>query len=135
VTGYGRESARANWVGFGDDVAAAAGLVADGVGNPMFIGDAIADPLAGLTAAASAFACLAAGGGFLVDASLFSAAGFVAAAAPIKDAAMVKKRDGAWILCSNEWSGPVREPQATPVRGRARPLGADNDAILQTVLA
>jgi hypothetical protein len=83
ITGYGRESARANWVGFGDDVAAAAGLVADGAVGPMFIGDAIADPLAGLAAVASAFACLAVGGGFLVDASLFTAARFVATAPAI----------------------------------------------------
>lgn len=83
VTGYGRNGVRANWVGFGDDVAAAAGLVA-GDKSPMFVGDAIADPLAGLLAAASAFACLAAGGGFLVDASLFFAAHFVATAPQIE---------------------------------------------------
>jgi CoA-transferase family III len=83
VTGYGRNGERANWVGFGDDVATAAGLVANAATDPMFIGDAIADPLAGLTAAASAFACLAAGGGFLIDASLYTAARFVATAPQI----------------------------------------------------
>jgi hypothetical protein len=79
VTGYGRSGERANWVGFGDDVAAAAGLIAVDADGPHFVGDAIADPLAGLTATASAFACLAAGGGFLIDTSLFAAAAFVAA--------------------------------------------------------
>jgi hypothetical protein len=49
ITAAGRAS---NRIGFGDDVAAAAGLVArDADGLPVFVGDAIADPLTGLTAA------------------------------------------------------------------------------------
>jgi crotonobetainyl-CoA:carnitine CoA-transferase CaiB-like acyl-CoA transferase len=52
ITAAGRASDR---VGFGDDVAAAAGLVAaDHEGRPVFVGDAIADPLTGLVAAALA---------------------------------------------------------------------------------
>ena len=48
ITAFGRDS---NRIGFGDDVAAAAGLVAlDDAGDPVFCGDAIADPLTGLTA-------------------------------------------------------------------------------------
>lgn len=50
ITAGGRGGDR---VGFGDDVAAAAGLLAvDGDGAPVFVGDALADPLTGLTAAA-----------------------------------------------------------------------------------
>ena len=49
ITAYGRADDR---VGFGNDVAAGSGLVAmDGDGQPVFCGDAIADPLTGLTAA------------------------------------------------------------------------------------
>jgi len=52
ITAAGRAS---NRIGFGDDVAAAAGLVAlDHEGLPVFVGDAIADPLTGLAAAALA---------------------------------------------------------------------------------
>jgi hypothetical protein len=52
ITAAGRASDR---IGFGDDVAAAAGLVAlDHEGLPVFVGDAIADPLTGLAAAALA---------------------------------------------------------------------------------
>jgi crotonobetainyl-CoA:carnitine CoA-transferase CaiB-like acyl-CoA transferase len=48
ITAYGRESDR---VGFGDDVAAASGLVVAGEdGTPYFCGDALADPLTGLVA-------------------------------------------------------------------------------------
>jgi hypothetical protein len=62
ITAYGRASDR---VGFGDDVAAGTGLVArDADGVPLFCGDAIADPLTGLAAAALA-ACAPAAGALL----------------------------------------------------------------------
>jgi len=62
ITAYGRASDR---VGFGDDVAAGAGLVAcDADGLPLFAGDAIADPLTGLAAAVAA-ACAPAAGALL----------------------------------------------------------------------
>ncbi|MBY6687773.1 CoA transferase [Rhodococcus sp. BP-149] len=52
ITADGRSS---NRIGFGDDVAASAGLVAHEKGEgPSFVGDAIADPLTGLRAAVCA---------------------------------------------------------------------------------
>lgn len=51
ITAAGRAS---NRIGFGDDVAAGAGLVANDLHGPVFVGDAIADPMAGLTAAVEA---------------------------------------------------------------------------------
>ncbi|MFB7890629.1 CoA transferase [Microbacterium sp. NPDC056044] len=66
ITAAGRAGDR---VGFGDDVAAAAGLVAvDAEGAPVFAGDAIADPLTGLTAAA--LAASATDGGVVWDCSM-----------------------------------------------------------------
>ena len=50
VTGYGRFSAP-HRVGFGDDAAAGANLLAEVDGALWFIGDAIADPITGATAA------------------------------------------------------------------------------------
>ena len=68
ITGHGWASDR---VAFGDDAAAAGGLVRWTAGGaPRFIGDAVADPLAGMAAAAAAMGALAAGGGVLVDVSL-----------------------------------------------------------------
>jgi crotonobetainyl-CoA:carnitine CoA-transferase CaiB-like acyl-CoA transferase len=65
ITAAGRSSDR---IGFGDDVAASAGLVAhDDRGAPVFCGDAIADPLTGLTAAALALTAPANGSGMLWD--------------------------------------------------------------------
>ena len=51
ITGHGRDGANTMRVGFGDDAAAAGGLVDWVDGTPHFVGDAVADPLAGLTAA------------------------------------------------------------------------------------
>lgn len=72
LTGHGRELPGADWVAFGDDAAAAGGLcVATGAPDaPLFCGDAVADPLAGLHAAVAALASFGLGGGHLVDVSL-----------------------------------------------------------------
>lgn len=68
ITGYGRSGDAAAKVAFGDDAAVAGGLVGhDEAGLPVFCGDAIADPMSGLCAAAGAFECVAAGGGALVE--------------------------------------------------------------------
>jgi hypothetical protein len=65
ITAYGRSSDR---IGFGDDVAAANGLVAVGEnGTPYFCGDAIADPLTGLIAAELALSAPESGRGRLFD--------------------------------------------------------------------
>jgi hypothetical protein len=85
LTAYGRTGPWSNAVGFGDDCAAGAGLIVhDEAGDPMFVGDALADPVAGLMAASAGFAVLAAGGGALVDVALREAAGFIAQA-PLVD--------------------------------------------------
>lgn len=62
ITGYGSFGPWQNRVGFGDDLAAAGGLVDEG---PSFVGDAIADPLTGLVAAAAALNVAKMSGGFL----------------------------------------------------------------------
>ncbi|MFA7586030.1 MAG: CoA transferase, partial [Novosphingobium sp.] len=54
ITGHGAQGSPADWVGFGDDCGVAGGLskaLADVTGRPGFVGDAIADPLTGITAA------------------------------------------------------------------------------------
>jgi crotonobetainyl-CoA:carnitine CoA-transferase CaiB-like acyl-CoA transferase len=71
ISGYGWLGADADRVAFGDDAAAAGGLVRwTAQGQPRFLGDALADPVTGLAAAAGALAALEEGGGILVDAAL-----------------------------------------------------------------
>ncbi len=67
LTGYGAHGERATRVAFGDDAAVAGGLV--GVG-PAFVGDAIADPLTGLSATQAVLDSLRRGGGEVVEVSL-----------------------------------------------------------------
>ncbi len=67
VTGHGRGSAR---IAFGDDAAVAGGLVHHDPDGPRFRGDALADPLSGLAAAAAALELLAAGEGGLVEVAM-----------------------------------------------------------------
>ncbi len=128
VTAYGWSS---NRVGYGDDVAAATGLVAwhPADGSPRFAGDAIADPLCGLEAAARTLDCLAQGGRWFVDASL---AGAAAATGPSPDlAALATRRDGQWFYEGE----PVARPCARFGEALARPLGADTDRVLGVLAA
>ncbi|MBU1376776.1 MAG: CoA transferase [Alphaproteobacteria bacterium] len=76
ITGYGWHAAP-DRVAFGDDAAAAGGLVRwTATGEPNFLGDALADPLTGLAAAIGILEALGRRGGRLVAASLaYSAAG------------------------------------------------------------
>jgi hypothetical protein len=69
ITGYGwGEPGR---VAFGDDAAAAGGLVRwTRVGAPHFLGDALSDPLSGLVASAETLRSLATGGGELIDVAM-----------------------------------------------------------------
>ncbi|MFZ4603530.1 MAG: CoA transferase [Caulobacterales bacterium] len=80
ITAHGWRGRGAGRVGFGDDCAAAGGLVGRGrEGAPRFLGDALADPLTGMMAAVAATRAIEAGGGVLVDAALARvAAGFAA---------------------------------------------------------
>lgn len=71
ITAYGRTGPWRDRVGFGDDCAAAGGLVtwtADG--SPAFVADAVADPLTGMVAAALVAEAVAAGGGVVLDVAL-----------------------------------------------------------------
>lgn len=70
VSGYGWTGDAPDRVAFGDDAAAAGGLVDWVDGEPHFHGDAVADPLTGIAAAVGALRALDQGGGVLVDAPL-----------------------------------------------------------------
>ena len=73
ITAHGRNGAAAEHIGFGDDAAMAGGLGAamqSGWGEVLFAGDAIADPLTGITAALAAWAGWRRGGGCLIALAL-----------------------------------------------------------------
>jgi hypothetical protein len=80
ITGYGWAGEAGTRVAFGDDAAAAGGLVRRTSDGPRFLGDALADPVTGLAAAIGALRGLEAGGGVLVDAALARCAAGAASA-------------------------------------------------------
>lgn len=79
ITGHGTDGERANWVAFGDDAAVAGGLVGGTDADPVFCGDAIADPLTGLHAALAIAESLHQGGGEVIELSMAAVAATYAA--------------------------------------------------------
>ncbi|GFG63743.1 CoA transferase [Mycobacterium kubicae] len=111
LNGYGANCRRP---AFGDDAAVAGGLV--GVG-PVFCADAVADPLAGLEAAAAVLGSLHRGGGELINVSMAAVAASYAA-----------------LPTDPPVSPHPAPPPAAPRPARAAaPLGADNEAVHRLV--
>lgn len=104
-------------VGFGDDTAAAGGLVVWDEGTPLFCADAIADPLCGAMAAVACLRAVYAGVGGRYALSLSGAASVVARGID---------RHG---VC-NDSAATVELPRARPIVQEAAPLGAHTDAVL-----
>ncbi|MFC4942913.1 CoA transferase [Pseudonocardia sp. GCM10023141] len=124
ITAAGRDSHR---VGFGDDVAAAAGLVAlDALGGPVFCGDAIADPLTGLTAAALAVTVPP---GRLLDIAMAAVVADTLDPGPVGAAPAARRHGTGWVVDAGG-PVPVAEPRRRTVAGEARVGGADTSAVL-----
>jgi crotonobetainyl-CoA:carnitine CoA-transferase CaiB-like acyl-CoA transferase len=132
ITGYGRREPEANWIAYGDDASAAAGLAA-ATGDPdapVFCGDAIADPLTGLHAAVSALAHLRAGEGALLDLALRDVTAHCLGLASARDGACVEARPGGFEVVAGLERAAVSAPRAALPTGRTRPLGADTTSVL-----
>ena len=128
ISAYGRTGDHAQRIGFGDDVAAAAGLVAvdPESGTTVFCGDALADPLAGMTAAVLALDGFLHGHGQLIDLSMADVA---AATLDGTISAAAVAIEGAWHLTSPDGSVVVSDPTARRPRGCAAALGQDTDSV------
>lgn len=114
ITGHGRTGAAGMRPAFGDDAAAAGGLLAWDDQGPVPVGDAVADPLTGAYGAVAALACLASPRGWLVELSLARAA--ASAAALVGDGSAA--------------GAPLTPPRARTPAGTAADLGADTVAVL-----
>jgi crotonobetainyl-CoA:carnitine CoA-transferase CaiB-like acyl-CoA transferase len=108
ITGHGAVGEQANWVAFGDDAAVSGGLVDGTESEPVFCGDAIADPLTGLHGALEIAESLHRGGGELIELSMAAVAATYAA-----------DDRSAETHCATT---PLPSPPASA-------LGADNDAV------
>jgi hypothetical protein len=78
ITAHGATGEQAMRVGFGDDCAAAGGLLEWEDHAPFFMGDALADPCCGLIAAIAALECLAERQAGLLEVSLAGCAAWIA---------------------------------------------------------
>jgi crotonobetainyl-CoA:carnitine CoA-transferase CaiB-like acyl-CoA transferase len=134
ITAYGRTGPWANRVGFGDDAAAAAGLVAidPETATPVPVGDAIADPLAGVHAAVAALASMIGGGSRIIDVSLRDVAAMTLVQPPSTGAAGARayRVAGGWEVAGPEGPVLVEPPQLRSATGAAAPSGAHTDAVL-----
>jgi crotonobetainyl-CoA:carnitine CoA-transferase CaiB-like acyl-CoA transferase len=129
ITAHGRVGAAGMWIGFGDDAAVAGGLsaaMAEAWNESLIAGDAIADPLTGITAALAGWASWLDGGGRVVSLAL---ADVVAHACSLHrvDAHGVRS----WQMLAEADLEPLYA-LPTPL-GRAHDLGADNAALLSTL--
>jgi hypothetical protein len=120
ITAHGRTGAAANRVGFGDDAAVSGRLLVDG-DPPMFVADAVADPLTGLVAAVYGADLLAGDRAAVVEVPLARVAAW--AAGP-SCAAPVRRRGDGWAVgVEGEWV-PVASPRHRPIPPAAPPVGA-----------
>ncbi|WP_068273019.1 CoA transferase [Aldersonia kunmingensis] len=122
ITARGRES---NAVGFGDDVAAAAGLVVPAGSDLLPCGDALADPLAGVRAAAAAADALFAENARMIDVSMLHVAA-EAADGPSEDHRVHRSGETWWVETARG-RFPVADPVARRPPAPASALGADNE--------
>lgn len=124
ITGYGRRSPQRDWIAYGDDAGVAAGLswlMGGDRGDPVFCGDAIADPLTGLHGALAAQAAWLQGGGVLLDIALRDVVGWCIGMGPTEP-----------VLesCGIE----AKPPMARSPHARAAPPGADTTRVLRELL-
>ncbi len=118
ITAHGRRGAAGKRVGFGDDCAVAGALVATDSHQPVFCGDAIADPLAGILAAAATLSALSMRQRVVIDVALSRVArAFGAPPDPcVAD-------DG---MCADSSALSAVRPRARTRSGTAPALGAHN---------
>lgn len=110
ISGYGSHGENGRRPAFGDDAAVAGGLVRWADNGPAFCGDAIADPLTGITCAHSILESLARGGGELIEIAMAEVAASYAALPAVQER-------------------PDLAPTPPGFRAVAHELGADNEAV------
>jgi len=111
ITGYGAADPEA--IAFGDDAAVAGGLVAwDDRGSPGFCGDAIADPISGITAAVAVLESMIEGGGVHVQLSLAASCAALLNPTSWREHRRVAQRfaQGSWFVGVNEPTYQVATP-------------------------
>jgi crotonobetainyl-CoA:carnitine CoA-transferase CaiB-like acyl-CoA transferase len=129
LTAYGRGGTWQNRVGFGDDVAVAAHLVAGSDSAPLLCGDAAADPIAGLHAAVAAAGSLLSDRSHFIDVSMRDSVASTLDGGRDKELVASEAGDE-WLLRIGPATVPVAAPRSRGASGAVRPLGADTEEVL-----
>lgn len=126
VTGHGATGEPANWVGIGNDCAVAGGLsraLAEVTGEIGFVGDAIADPLTGITGAREALRAYEGGEAQRIGLSMSAIVAMVLAEERAFDAALLEAELRAWGgACGQPFPCVPRRA----LQAEVRQPGADN---------
>ncbi|BFM07785.1 CoA transferase [Halioxenophilus aromaticivorans] len=129
ITGYGRQGPQAEWIAYGDDAGVAAGLAwacTGEQGPPVFCADAVADPLTGIHGALAAWAFWQAGGGVVLDTSLFGVSRYCASFS-------AAKADDQPQEPTEQNRFTVAEPQARQAKSKAAALGEHTQTVMAEV--
>ncbi len=125
ITAHGRNGPAADRVGFGDDAAVTGGLILAGH-PPMFVADAVADPLTGLIAAVAGAAQLASDRASVVEVPL----AHVAAWADRGRVQTAVHRDREqWLVEIDDDRAVVEHPRHRPIPAPAAPSGAHDELL------
>jgi hypothetical protein len=134
VTGHGATGEAANWAGIGHDCGVTGGLsqaMANVCGAIGYVGDAIADPLTGITGAIEAWRAYQGGDACRVGLAMSAITARALREERVHDAAALDAELGAWgasVGCT--FPKVPRRAIAAPVR----PLGADTTRYLPTAV-
>ena len=126
ITGHGASGAAANWTGIGNDCAVAGGLsraLADVTGEIGYVGDAIADPLTGITAALEGWRALKAGQAQRIGSAMSGIVARALAEERAHDPDALSEELRCWGAANGQCFPKVpRRPLLSPVRE----IGSDN---------
>lgn len=125
VTGHGATGEAANWVGIGNDCGVAGGLsraMASLTGRMGYVGDAIADPLTGITAAREGLRALREGQAVRIGLSMSAITAMALAEEQAFDRAAIDAELTAWSMAEGL---PFPQVSRRRLAAEVRPLGAD----------
>ncbi|MCJ2188418.1 CoA transferase [Novosphingobium beihaiensis] len=125
VTGHGARGEAANWVGIGNDCGVAGGLsraMAELTGEIGFVGDAVADPLTGITAAREGLAALRSGMAQRIGLSMSAIAAMALAEERAHDRAAIDAELRAW---GSSIGAPFPHVPRRALQAEVRAIGAD----------
>ncbi len=125
VTGHGASGEAANWAGIGHDCGVAGGLsraMAEASGEIGFVGDALADPLTGITAAREGWRAYRSGEAQRIGFAMSAITARALAEERAHDAAALDAELRVWAAASGRVFPPVPR---RPLLGEVRAIGAD----------